>query len=63
MDKLNRADIHAARGLPDQQHFWIRLDLARQHQLLLIAARKSRDPQPRIRRTNIVTRHLLFTVR
>ena len=38
VDELDRADVDAARRLADQNDRGIALDLARQHDLLLIAA-------------------------
>ena len=40
VDEFDRADVDAAGRLPDQQDFGIALDFARQHDLLLIAARE-----------------------
>ena len=47
MDELDGADIDAARRLADQQHPRLALHLARQHQLLLVAAGKARRAQCR----------------
>ena len=50
MDELDGADIDAARRLADQQHLGLARDLARQHQLLLVAAgevRRSAAPGAR----------------
>ena len=38
VDEFDRADVDAARRLPDEQDFRIALDLAREHDLLLVAA-------------------------
>ena len=40
MDELDRADIHSARRLADEQHLRIAVDLAGEDELLLVAAGK-----------------------
>src|SRR5208282_5921419 len=40
VDELDRTDVDSPRRLADQHDLWIALDLAREHQLLLVAARK-----------------------
>src|SRR5688572_12010606 len=54
VDELDRADIDAARRLSDEEHGGISLELAREHDLLLIAAREIRRLQALVRRTDIV---------
>ena len=48
MDELDGADIDAAGRLADDEEIGIALEFARQHDLLLIAARKQTEPQMRI---------------
>ena len=45
MDEFDGADIDAARRLADQQHLGLARHLARQHQLLLVAAGEARRAQ------------------
>ena len=55
VDELDGADIDAARRLADEQQLGIALDLARQHDLLLVAAGEVGGLQPRIRRPHVVS--------
>ena len=54
VDELDRADIDAARRLADEQHGRVALHLAREHDLLLVAAGKVRRLQPAVRRADVV---------
>ncbi len=54
VDEFDGADIDAARRLADDQHVGSALHLARQHDLLLVAAGEIGGLQPRIRRADIV---------
>ncbi len=58
VDELDGADVDAARRLADEQHLGVALDLARQHDLLLIAAGELRGLQPRRLRAHVVMLHL-----
>ena len=58
VDELDRADVDAARRLADEQHLRVALDLARQHDLLLVAAGEFGGLQPRRRRADVVALHL-----
>ena len=50
VDELDRADVDAARRLADEQHLGLAFDLAREHDLLLVAAGEFRCLQARCRR-------------
>ena len=63
VDELDRADVDAARRLADDQHLRAALDLARQHDLLLVAAGEFAGLEPRRRRADVVARHLAREVR
>ena len=54
VDELDGADIDAARRLADDQHARVLLHLARQHDLLLVAAGEIGGLQPRIGRPDVV---------
>ena len=58
MDKLDRANIHAARRLPNEQHGGISVDFTREDEFLLVATGKRREEQLRPGRTHIKLRHL-----
>ncbi len=57
MDELDRADIDAARRLSDQQHARRGRDLARQHELLLVAAGEVGAAQRRTARADVELLH------
>ncbi len=58
VNEFDRADIHAARGLADQQQIGVALDLARQNDFLLVAATKILGGQARIGRAHVEPLHL-----
>ena len=62
VNKLNRADIDTARGLPDQQQIGVALHLSGQNDLLLVAARKAFGRLPAIRRADVKAFDLAFGV-
>ena len=62
MDEFDGTDIDAACRLADDQEIGILFDLARQHDLLLVAAGKQPKAQIRILRTNIEIPHFLLSV-
>src|SRR5215216_4966175 len=53
MNKLNRADVHAACRLRDEQELWINFIFTPDDQLLLIPARERSCRQGSIWRTNV----------
>ena len=57
MDEFDGADIDAARRLADQQHLGLARHLARQHQLLLVAAGEVRRAQRRRARPHVEAVH------
>ena len=62
VDEFDRADVDAARRLADQQDLRIALDLARQHELLLIAAGEIGGLEQRRARPDVEGLHLLVGV-
>ncbi len=60
VDELDRADIDAARRLADEEHGRIVLHLAREHDLLLVAAGEIRGLQPAVGRADVVLLDLAF---
>ena len=63
MDELDGADVDAARRLADQQHLGLARHLARQHQLLLVAAGEARRAQAGHARTHVEALHQLGAMR
>src|SRR6185437_15527248 len=59
VNELNGADVDAARWLADDQYGGVMLHLARQNDLLLVAAGKARRLEPRIGRTHVEFLHTL----
>ena len=59
MDEFDGADIDAAGRLADQQHLGLARDLARQDQLLLVAAGEVAAPEVRIARPDVEALHQL----
>ena len=62
VDEFDRPDVDAPGRLPDEQDFGIAFDLARQHDLLLIAARKIGGLEQRRAWPDVEGVHLLFGV-
>ena len=62
VDEFDRADVDAAGRLPDQEDLGIALDLARQHDLLLIAAGEVGGLEQRRRRPDVEGLHLPLRV-
>ena len=58
VDEFDCTNVHAARGLPDQQQVGIALDFAGQHDLLLVAARKVLGRKTRVRGPDVKAFHL-----
>ena len=58
MDELDRADVEPAGGLADEQHVRIAVELARDDDLLLVAAGEGVRAQQRIRRAHVELVHL-----
>ena len=63
VDELDRADVDSTGGLPDQEEIGIAVELAGQHDLLLIAARERRGGEDSAPRADVVLRHLTFPAR
>src|ERR1700677_1768837 len=63
MDELDRADVDAARRLPHEYDGGISLDLAREYDLLLVAAREIGGLEQRGAGTDVVGLHLPRLVR
>jgi hypothetical protein len=57
VDEFDRADVDASRGLADQQHARATLDLAGQHDFLLVAAGEFRRFEARRGRADVVGLH------
>ncbi len=57
VDELDGADVDAARRLADQQDARAGVDLARQHDLLLVAAGEAARAQPRVGRADVEAPH------
>ena len=62
VDEFDRADVDAAGRLPDQQDLGIALDLARQHDLLLVAAGEIGGLEQGRARADVERLHLLLGV-
>ena len=62
VDEFDRADVDAAGRLPDEQDLGIAFDLARQHELLLIAAGEIGGLEQRRARPDVEGLHLLVGV-
>src|SRR6266705_6673584 len=61
MDEFDRANVHAPRGLRNQQQLRRQFKLATDDQLLLVAARKRARRQDGVRRTHIKVANYLFS--
>ena len=63
VDELDGADVHAARRLADQQQIRVPVELPREHDLLLVAAREGRRGKRPVRGPHVVLRSLATEAR
>ena len=63
VDELDGADVHAARRLADQQQIRVPVELPREHDLLLVAAREGRRGKRPVRGPHVVLRRLAAKAR
>src|SRR6266508_1921987 len=63
MDELDCADVDAAGGLPDQEEIGVPVELAGQHDLLLVAARERRRGERTVAGPNVVLGDLSIEAR
>src|SRR5215510_13940595 len=63
MDEFDRADVDAARGLSNEQEVGVPVELARQHDLLLVPAREGRGREQSVPGPDVVLGDLTLEAR